>query len=191
MLPYIATLLDEANIRVLIYNGDRDYIGNHPGSELSLNTMRWSGSKGWADTKSFTRGLYINAPKSVGGFIKEYQNLNLLAVYNSGHMVPYNRPDLALDLLTRFIGNISFIDVELPHYQARHFQRSKKDVDPYDSEVFDYDDDYVDPRKRGINDFIHSYLGSICFLLIGLFCGVMISCCRRGKYEGYEEINDV
>jgi Serine carboxypeptidase len=190
MLPYIATLLDEANIRVLVYNGDRDYIGNHPGSELSLNTMRWSGSTAWKDTRSFTRGLYINAPKSVGGFVKQYQNLNLLAVYNSGHMVPYNRPLLALDLVTRFLGNVSFIDVELPHYQARHFQRSKKDIDEYDEELYGYDDDEIDTTKSKINAFIHSYMGSIFFLLTGLCCGVMISCLRRGKYDGYEEIND-
>merc|ERR1711971_401007 len=41
--PYIAELLDDAEIRVLVYGGDRDLSVNLQGSEQVLNGMTWSG----------------------------------------------------------------------------------------------------------------------------------------------------
>jgi hypothetical protein len=43
MAPYIANLLDDAGIQVLVYNGDRDMSTCVQGSEVFLNEMEWSG----------------------------------------------------------------------------------------------------------------------------------------------------
>lgn len=48
------------------------------------------------------------------GWAKEYNNLTFVVVYNSGHMVPYNVPDAAFDLVERFMRGQSFIDLESP-----------------------------------------------------------------------------
>ena len=42
--------------------------------------------------------------------------LQFVVVYNSGHLVPYNVPKPALDLVTRFLGGESFVDTDLPIY---------------------------------------------------------------------------
>lgn len=170
MLPYIADLLDDAGIEVLIYNGDRDLLANQPGSEMALNHMQWSGAKGWADVEVFQRGLWVDSPKSVGGYIKTYKNLHLLSVYNSGHMVPYNRPLLALDLITRFINGTSFMDAPIPSFKARYFERAKEGID---------DDDF---------HFYYKFVIAPLILVLGICIGMCITRHRHRKYEGYDEL---
>lgn len=86
VVPYIAELLDDAGIRVLIYNGDRDMTTNAQGSEMCLDSMDWSGAKGWADQDKFTRGLWFadDEQKDLGGYIKKFKNLEFIVVINSG-----------------------------------------------------------------------------------------------------------
>mmetsp|Transcript_778 Transcript_778/g.1478 ORF Transcript_778/g.1478 Transcript_778/m.1478 type:complete len:392 (+) Transcript_778:802-1977(+) len=113
MAPYLADLLDDAGIQVLIYNGDRDMSTCAQGSEKMLNGMEWSGSKDWLDPKAYERALWMvdNYP---AGWSKTLHNLDFLVVYNSGHLVPYNVPKQALDLVERLVSNQSFNDVPIP-----------------------------------------------------------------------------
>jgi hypothetical protein len=112
VVPYIAELLDDAKIRVLIYSGDRDLSTNAQGSEMLLNGMDWSGAKQW--TKA-PRGLWVVGNQSAG-YSKRHLGLEFVVVYNSGHLVPYNQPVHALDLVTRFLQNKSFADHALPSF---------------------------------------------------------------------------
>merc|ERR1712157_148878 len=48
------------------------------------------------------------------GWAKELGGLTFAVVYNSGHMVPYNRPDQAYDLLLRLLEGKKFVDEEAP-----------------------------------------------------------------------------
>jgi hypothetical protein len=109
VVPYVADLLD-SGIPILFYNGDRDMTTNMVGTELLLNAMEWSGKDEWTNAK---RGLWM-VDKHPAGWAKEYENLSFVVVYNSGHMVPYNQPVPAFDLLTRFLQHESFLDVESP-----------------------------------------------------------------------------
>ena len=43
--PYIAKLLDDARVDVLIYKGDRDMICNTQGSDTVFSGMEWSGMR--------------------------------------------------------------------------------------------------------------------------------------------------
>jgi hypothetical protein len=97
--PYIADLLDEARIDVLIYSGDRDMICNTQGSDAALSNMEWSGTKDPALSSASvvatkTRNAWTEADRGLwlydgypAGYTKSYKNLNLLTVYNAGHMV--------------------------------------------------------------------------------------------------------
>jgi hypothetical protein len=109
--PYIAQLLDEAKIDVLIYSGDRDIICNTQGNEEALMKMEWSGNddNGWSHA---TRSLWVNNDYPAG-YIKSDRNLHFLIVYNAGHMVPYNQPENSLDMLERFLRGTSFHDKPL------------------------------------------------------------------------------
>ena len=95
--PYIAELLDDAMIDVLIYSGDRDMICNTQGSEAVLSKMEWSGTRDPAPSDgiaSKSRNAWTEAERGLwlydgypAGYTKSYKNLNLLTVYNAGHMV--------------------------------------------------------------------------------------------------------
>lgn len=113
VVPYVADLVDDG-IPVVIYNGDRDMTTNMVGTELLLNDMEWKGKEEWLDAP---RGLWLTEG-SQSGWVKELHNLTYAVVYNSGHMVPYNVPDAAYDLLLRLLRHESMIDQELPQIRA-------------------------------------------------------------------------
>jgi len=122
MVPYLTELMDDANIRVLIYNGDRDMSVNGPGTELVLNSMtKWSGHRAWMNNTVSKRGLWIKIDESeeeaVAGYAKEYDRLTFVNVYNSGHLLPYNIPQNALELMLRFVTNTTFLDKEIKPIQ--------------------------------------------------------------------------
>jgi Serine carboxypeptidase len=155
VVPYIAELLDKANIQVLIYSGDRDMTTNSFGSEILLDNMIWDGSTGWKNNEQYQRGLWLphtNDNTSIGGYMKQYNNLQFLIVLQSGHLVPYNRPQVALELITRFLGNVSFIDKELPKYTIPiHSQKSKSSTTTVDNE-----EDNGNQQQRTDDTFIGS-----------------------------------
>lgn len=81
--PYVGDLLD-ADIPVLVYNGDRDMTTNVVGSELLLNAMDWKFKDEWLDA---SRGVWMveDVKGGEGGWAKEYGALKFVTVYNSGH----------------------------------------------------------------------------------------------------------
>lgn len=114
MAPYVADILD-AGIPFLVYNGDRDMTTNMVGQEKALNGMEWSGQHEWLDAP---RGLWMTDDYE-SGWAKEYKGLSFVVVYNSGHMVPYNQPGPAFDLVERFLRHETFIDTELPQLRFK------------------------------------------------------------------------
>lgn len=75
----------------------------------------WKDADGWRDEA--VRGLWRadnEQRQPVAGWAKEYGSLTYTVVYNSGHMVPYNQPEPAYDLLLRLLRNESMIDTPLP-----------------------------------------------------------------------------
>jgi hypothetical protein len=113
MAPYIADLLDDAKINVLIYNGDRDLSTCSQGSEKMLDGVEWSGAAIWKNPQQYRRAIWMveNYP---AGYAKAVKNLEFVIVYNSGHLVPYNVPIQAQDLVKRLVTNKTFADVDIP-----------------------------------------------------------------------------
>lgn len=138
MIPYLEELLDETSIRVLVYNGDRDMSTCSQGSETLLNQLSWKGSNSWPTA---TRGVWLvnregkidgenstdMEDKIFAGYVKSVQNLDYVQVYNSGHLVPSNVPVAALDLITRFVNEESYLDVPLPRFD--HLFPSHDDIE--------------------------------------------------------------
>jgi Serine carboxypeptidase len=149
---------------------------------MALGKMIWSGATGWTDTETFERGLWLDGPKSVGGYMKKYKNLNLLSVYNSGHMVPYNRPQLALDLITRYLGNRTYMDVPLPKFKARRYERAE--LVPVQSEDID---SFSDSTNSSTTLSLSTILIPLIFLFLGICIGILATGLRHRK-QGYEPL---
>jgi carboxypeptidase C (cathepsin A) len=68
-------------------------------------TITWAANLNWPYQQQFNSAT--NKPWTVAGskagYYKTYASLTHLIVYQAGHMVPYDQPQNAQDLLYRFI----------------------------------------------------------------------------------------
>lgn len=170
--PYIAELLDDAGIRVLIYAGDRDISVNLQGSEQVLNSMSWSGEKDWLDSERY---LWM-VDKDVAGYVKTHKNLDMLLVMNSGHLAPYNVPVPSLDLINRLTKGQSFGDILLPK-----MERSDESQESTDERKEGYY--YYYHNQNEVHHVLPVILISISCFLIGLLIGS-----KRNKNQDYEKL---
>ncbi|KAF2184469.1 pheromone-processing carboxypeptidase KEX1 [Zopfia rhizophila CBS 207.26] len=94
-----------AEIPIVLFSGDQDYICNHLGTESMIDNMNWNGGKGF----QLTPGVW--APRrdwsfegEPAGTYQEARNLTYVVFYNSSHMVPFDYPRRTRDMLDRFMG---------------------------------------------------------------------------------------
>lgn len=102
---YVAELLDKG-VPVLLYEGDKDFICN------------WLGNHAWSDALEYSKHEFFEAQPlrpwytgtgELAGEVKNYDKFTFLRVYGAGHMVPYDQPANALDMVNRWIlGDYSF-----------------------------------------------------------------------------------
>lgn len=166
--PYIAELLD-AGVRVLIYNGDRDLTTCAQGSEMVLNKMKWSGQDEWPTAD---RGLWM-VNDSVAGFSKGVYGLQFVVVYNAGHLLPNSNPQQALDLITRFVTDKAFLDIQLPRFDKK-MKRDAKGI------------------KFPPVPFITSISNLIVLLMFAVCCfglGYVAAIKRVGRKEYYTQLS--
>lgn len=109
--PWLAELLDAGRYRVLLYSGQLDAIVPYRGTVNVARALRWTGAEQF---RNATR--YIWRPdcssqcsaSEVAGYATEHGPLTVLLVRNAGHMVPYDQPAWALDMIDRFTSGKTF-----------------------------------------------------------------------------------
>ncbi|AOA63483.1 Putative serine carboxypeptidase [Komagataella phaffii CBS 7435] len=103
---YITDVLN-ASIPVLIYAGDKDYICNWLGNQAWVNELEWNLSEEFQATP--IRPWFTLDNNDYAGNVQTYGNFSFLRVFDAGHMVPYNQPVNALDMVVRWThGDFSF-----------------------------------------------------------------------------------
>eukprot|EP00979_Chaetoceros_neogracilis_P012492 scaffold3337_cov256-Chaetoceros_neogracile.AAC.26 len=92
---------------LLFFNGMNDMICNHVGNEKLLEKLPWEHRDVWTLAQ---RHAWYPIPESAGpaGYMKEFANLMFLKVMSSGHMVPMDVPDVALEMMRSFMYSKSF-----------------------------------------------------------------------------------
>jgi len=97
--PWIEELLT-AGYGVVIYNGQVDIIIAHPLTRAFVDTLQWPGAQQYQDAD---RHIWkVNG--AVAGYVQEAKNFAMVVVRNAGHMVPYDQPERAYDLIRRVSG---------------------------------------------------------------------------------------
>ncbi|KAJ7323615.1 serine carboxypeptidase [Mycena albidolilacea] len=104
---YVGGLL-ERGVRVLIYVGTYDWICNWVGNERWTLALEWSGQaeyaaeplRPWAVGGDFTKGR--------AGLARSAKGLTFATIDKAGHMVPYDKPKEALDLVQRWLSGEGF-----------------------------------------------------------------------------------
>ena len=112
---FFPTLL--ASYKVLLYSGQFDVIVGAPLTIAFIRSIQWPGQAAFDaaprtiwHSRSPVLGVMgkLLGSNDVAGYHTQEGNLNYVIVRNAGHMVPTDQPLWALDMVTRFIKNISF-----------------------------------------------------------------------------------
>ncbi|GKY98853.1 hypothetical protein MPSEU_000841300 [Mayamaea pseudoterrestris] len=199
VVPYVGELLD-AGVPVLIYNGDRDMTTNMVGTELLLNRMKWKGQDNWLDA---SRGLWLlpdelrkPGEQKQAGWAKESQGLTFVVVYNSGHMVPYNQPAPAGDLLVRFLTGKSFIDekAELIRVNKVSEKDQSASLDRHHEKVASYDAAYMleafpTSSSLALDGGAHQQAITVVLsMLVGALLAILFMKRRENHWHSYEMV---
>ncbi|KAH7887403.1 alpha beta-hydrolase [Phlebopus sp. FC_14] len=87
-------------IPVLLFAGDQDFICNYMGIESMIKSMMWNGEKGLGKVQ--TKSWSVDGTPA-GTWVSS-RNLTYAKIFNASHMVPYDVPDVAHDMILRFVG---------------------------------------------------------------------------------------
>ncbi|ANB12725.1 Kex1p [Sugiyamaella lignohabitans] len=100
-IQIIPQLIDDG-VNVMMFNGDQDFICNHLGNEMLIDSMTWGGRTGFDDSvdKSEAENEWLFNDVA-GGTVTAGRNLTYVRVYNGSHMLPWDQPEQ-----TRFIFNV-------------------------------------------------------------------------------------
>lgn len=87
------------NIRVLVYAGDVDYICNWLGNKHWTLSLPYNGTSEF--NKAEDKPYIVNGEKA--GRLRTAQGFSFLQIYQAGHMVPMDKPEVAEQMLNQFI----------------------------------------------------------------------------------------
>lgn len=86
-------------MKVLIYNGQDDFVVNTAGVMNYLNGLNWEGINAWKRTRKSIWTIH----GEIKGWAKVSGNLWFVLVNRAGHMVPTDQPEAAFNMLGHFI----------------------------------------------------------------------------------------
>lgn len=98
--PWLAELMD--NVRVLMYSGQLDIIVAAPLSEAFLKDIKWSGQEAYLEAKKNIWKVSSDDVE-VAGYVRKVKNFHEVIVRNAGHILPYDQPRVAYQLIKNFI----------------------------------------------------------------------------------------
>ncbi|KAJ7909462.1 Alpha/Beta hydrolase protein [Mycena leptocephala] len=104
---YIGGLL-ERGVRVLIYVGTYDWSCNWVGNERWTLALEWSGQAEFAAEPLRPWAVGDNFSKGRAGLARSAKGLTFVTIDEAGHMVPYDKPKEALDLVQRWLSGEGF-----------------------------------------------------------------------------------
>jgi len=101
--PYVADLLND-NIPALIYAGDVDFICNYMGNRAWTLNLDWNSGDEFRSAEEHEWGEGGDA----FGLARSANGFTFLQVYDAGHMVPSDQPDVALKMIQNFVEGNEF-----------------------------------------------------------------------------------
>lgn len=120
------------NLHIMLFNGNKDIICNNHGVLDFIDQLTWNGGKGFSeDTVIFDWKYDGNST----GDIRHDRNLTFVSIYDSSHMVPFDKPKESRGLFDIFVGNFKVIEtinstyIETPIYSNNSLSDSKDDPD--------------------------------------------------------------
>ncbi len=98
-------------VRALIYAGDQDFICNVLGNRRWVDALQWDQWREWASAENVT---WATRNDDEAGVVTEVGPLTFLSVSGAGHMVPMDKGENALEMISTFINGQKFIPGDEP-----------------------------------------------------------------------------
>jgi carboxypeptidase C (cathepsin A) len=96
--PLLEYILN-SGVKVLLYSGQDDFIGNSPSVATMISALNWSGVSSF---ESAQKKVWMIDQK-VAGYVQSNQNLTFALVIKAGHLTSYDQPAAVKNLVERFI----------------------------------------------------------------------------------------
>ncbi|CAD8099112.1 unnamed protein product [Paramecium primaurelia] len=99
-------LLLQKKYKVLLLNGQLDYIINTPGAWNWIQQIDWTYKYQWKNAQKKLITFPIQGQENkveTHGYIKAYENLQYATIYKAGHMIPTDNPKAAYYVIENFI----------------------------------------------------------------------------------------
>eukprot|EP00550_Attheya_septentrionalis_P004496 CAMPEP_0198285034 /NCGR_PEP_ID=MMETSP1449-20131203/4348_1 /TAXON_ID=420275 /ORGANISM="Attheya septentrionalis, Strain CCMP2084" /LENGTH=554 /DNA_ID=CAMNT_0043982271 /DNA_START=44 /DNA_END=1708 /DNA_ORIENTATION=+ len=100
MSGHISEMLD-GGIPILIYAGDVDFICNYMGNRAWTLALDWDHKDDFVSAEDHDWNSGSGLARTANGF-------TFLQVYDAGHMVPADKPEVALDMISQFVNGGTF-----------------------------------------------------------------------------------
>lgn len=115
---FMVSFKDELSVllesyKVLIYSGQLDVIIGAALTETMLPTIPWSGQEQFERTDKKVWRVNSADPE-VAGYVQQFSRLTYAVVRGAGHLVPFDQPSRALDMIEKWVGNIPFVSMVDP-----------------------------------------------------------------------------
>ncbi|TMW56207.1 hypothetical protein Poli38472_008855 [Pythium oligandrum] len=160
----------QSGIRVLFYNGQWDMMCNHYSTEKLLLHLNWNGSAVYQDAKKYTWSVATR--RDPAGFAQQGGNLTYLVIASAGHMVPMDVPDVAAEMMKRFVQDLPFDD-------------SPQTVTTVKTNSTDLETTECFPANTSESSQYEALTWLWISLVIAGICGLLVTCvvilCARGK----------
>ncbi|XP_058302155.1 probable serine carboxypeptidase CPVL isoform X6 [Hylobates moloch] len=98
--PWLTEIMN--NYKVLIYNGQLDIIVAAALTERSLMGMDWKGSQEYKKAEKKVWKIF-KSDSEVAGYIRQVGDFHQVIIRGGGHILPYDQPLRAFDMINRFI----------------------------------------------------------------------------------------
>ena len=195
--PQIINIL-ESKVPIVFYNGQYDLICNHIGNEAMLDQLQWSGSSQFSTAKGYvwTMSDIVTSSNSTGDSSAEVQMipagygrstpdglLTMLMVIGGSHMVPYDVPEAAADLIHRVINKISFSDyiqdlTYINYPPPGPASGGSNAIKTIMNDIVDPGIKIVDEEYSRNPNSLYYFVSVLCILAC---CCCIVKCCRTTK----------
>ena len=108
--PVYSEFINYENLyKVLMYTGTFDTAcGSLSTEQILYDLNKWNNPEDNEAWKKLSRNIWAQPSTNVKGFIKQYKNLTQIVLPNSGHQVPYYKPEISLEMLDKWMNDETF-----------------------------------------------------------------------------------
>lgn len=104
-IDFFPQILEKTNI--VLFHGNKDIICNYKGGEFLTNALTWNGQKGFDESRPVYQ-WYHNGTSA--GYLRSERNLTFVNVYDSSHMVPFDKPEVSRAIVDLLYKRVDYED---------------------------------------------------------------------------------